>query len=95
MKCQKHFTDEIWQELQLAIIGEQFGEFVAPGDDIIGLSVGVRDREDIVQLWNKDSSLCEQSSAVLQKVQQLLPNVPHMSAFYKAFNTHEAFEGKK
>jgi len=36
----------------LAAIGEQFSDVMAPGDDVVGLSVSPRERDDLLQIWN-------------------------------------------
>jgi hypothetical protein len=52
------------------------------GDEIIGASVNVRERDDIIQLWNKLSHKHEQAT-VIRKIETLLPNVSFLSVFYK------------
>ena len=66
----------------LAAIGEQLGDCVSPKDEIIGISVGRREKEDIVQIWNLDAKY-ESESTVCQKIQQLVPSVRFSFVFYK------------
>jgi len=94
LKCNKNDTSLVWKELLLAAIGEQFNENVSPGDEVGGLSVSIREREDLVQIWNTRSDLAEEAT-VINKVKSLLPNTTFSAIFYKAFQTHQAFEGPK
>jgi hypothetical protein len=72
----------VWSEALLAAIGEQLSDCVASKDEIIGISVGRRDKEDIVQIWNLNAKY-ETEASVCSKMQHLLPNVKFSVVFYK------------
>ena len=94
LKCHKFDSVRVWKELLLAAIGEQFSDRLAEGDEISGLSISVRERDDIIQIWNTQALLQEEAT-VIDKVKELLPDINFPAIFYKAFQTHQAFEGDK
>ncbi|KAF0292051.1 Eukaryotic translation initiation factor 4E type 3-B [Amphibalanus amphitrite] len=94
VKCRKEDSPDVWKELLLAVIGEQFDDFVAEDDDICGVSISIRERDDLIQIWNTNAARHEEAK-VVEKVRSLLPGVKFSAIFYKRHETHHAFEGKK
>lgn len=76
------FQSRVWKELLLAAIGEQFEGHLAPGDEVCGISVSVRERDDLLQIWNYDCSLTNQAT-VMKKVHSLVPDIVFNAEFYK------------
>ena len=46
-----------WQELLLAVIGEQLSLSVHSDDEVCRVSVRIRWDSDVIQIWNQDSDL--------------------------------------
>jgi len=54
---------------------------IGPGDEISGLSVSIRERDDLIQIWNTNSRLSTESN-VIQHVKKLLTGVQFYTVFY-------------
>ena len=56
--------------------------YVVVGDEIGGLSVSIRDRDDVIQIWNVKAELAEQAT-IEDRVKALVPKVAFYAVFYK------------
>ena len=51
-------------------------------DQVSGVSVCCRERDDIIQIWNVRADR-EKQSTIMEKAQSLVPSVKFSAAFYK------------
>jgi len=98
LRVQKKDSNKVWKELLMAAIGEQLGEFVNEKDEVCGVSISIREKEDVLLIWNINAELAKESR-LLECLRQILPDTHFLSTFYKPHVTHHAFEkgpnGKK
>src|SRR3989338_11449296 len=55
LRVRKGFSSKLWEDLILAVVGEQF----QVGDEICGILISVRLHEDIISLWIKSAASLE------------------------------------
>lgn len=67
----KGLTSRYWEELVLAIVGEQFDV----GHEVCGAVVSVRHNEDIISVWNKNADHAEATTKIRDQMKRLL-NLP-------------------
>ena len=60
VRLKKGITSRYWEELILAIIGEQFDV----GHEICGAVVSIRHNEDIISVWNKNADNTEAKNKI-------------------------------
>eukprot|EP01006_Ploeotia_vitrea_P057293 TRINITY_DN68164_c7_g2_i1.p1 TRINITY_DN68164_c7_g2~~TRINITY_DN68164_c7_g2_i1.p1 ORF type:complete len:208 (+),score=21.44 TRINITY_DN68164_c7_g2_i1:39-662(+) len=84
-KVDKQKSEEVWQTLLLAIIGEQFPCVLPQGDDICGVTAkggATTANQLIFQVWHKNQ---EHKAAVFEKLKSLLSKIAELSSmFYKS-----------
>eukprot|EP01125_Pyxidicula_operculata_P008995 TRINITY_DN296_c7_g1_i1.p1 TRINITY_DN296_c7_g1~~TRINITY_DN296_c7_g1_i1.p1 ORF type:complete len:265 (+),score=62.25 TRINITY_DN296_c7_g1_i1:45-839(+) len=71
LKRRSTLLSRLWEELLFAAVGEIFEE-----PDVVGVVVGTRPREDVLYLWNKDSSLKYKIGERLKAILHLPQNCP-------------------
>jgi len=93
MRVRKEDTEFVWKELVLAAVGEQFGPVLSNDDDISGISVSLRQFDNIIHVWNANAS--SNVNAILARIKSIVPNVEIRNPFYKAHREHIAFNASK
>lgn len=91
LKCPKWDSDKVWKEMLLACIGEQLSEHLHEDDGLVGVTIAIRERDDLIQVWNQSASLAQEAQ-VIDVIQNLVPNVAFTASFYKPHQTHHAFK---
>lgn len=90
LRVPKEYTTLVWLQLLLATLGEQFDSSLSSGDEICGISVGIRKKQNVVDIWNKDASNFDQEQ-VLKLVRGLVPEESIENPLYSAHRTQEDF----
>jgi len=76
---------KIWEEVIIAALGEQLRDIVSKYDTVVGVSISIRDRDDIVQVWNDNSEVAEAiTEQLINRVKSLYPQCSgYLNAYYK------------
>lgn len=68
VRLKKGLASKYWEELVLAIIGEQFDV----GSEICGAVISVRGNEDILSVWNKNADNMEATNKIRDQLRRIL-----------------------
>ncbi|ELU43477.1 eukaryotic translation initiation factor 4E class II [Rhizoctonia solani AG-1 IA] len=78
IRLRKGVADRLWEDLILALIGDQFED----EDEVCGCVLSVRIQEDIISIWNKD-----ESNTMSRDTTRRVLNLPPSTTFeYKSHN---------
>mmetsp|Transcript_26423 Transcript_26423/g.26673 ORF Transcript_26423/g.26673 Transcript_26423/m.26673 type:complete len:241 (-) Transcript_26423:150-872(-) len=69
---------KMWQDLVMAAVGEIFEE-----PDVVGISVSIRNREDLISVWNADNRNDEIRFKIGEKLKEILELDPSTMIEYK------------
>lgn len=82
IRLRKGVADRLWEDLILALIGDQFED----EDEVCGCVLSVRIQEDIISIWNKDESNNQVLNRIRETTRRVL-NLPTSTVFeYKSHN---------
>lgn len=79
VRIRKHFTSRSWENLLMAMVGEQF----MVGDEICGVVVSLRFQEDIISIWNKTASDTPATNRIRDTLRRVLNLPPSVVMEYK------------
>ncbi|XP_035220222.1 eukaryotic translation initiation factor 4E type 2-like [Stegodyphus dumicola] len=82
VRLKKGLASRCWEDLILAILGEQF----MVGEEICGAVVSVRFQEDIISVWNKTASDQHTTIRIRDTLKRVLNLPPNTIMEYKTHN---------
>jgi len=83
VRLRKGLASKYWEDLILALIGEQFDS----ADDICGAVLSIRFQEDIISIWNGTSDNQEVKLLIHNKMKEIFSNTPEISIEYKCHDS--------
>ncbi|KAI0630831.1 eukaryotic translation initiation factor 4E class II [Trametes polyzona] len=102
IRLRKGVADRLWEDLVLAVIGDQFdgvdegensqaeapAEGVPPGEwpEICGCTISVRQNEDIISLWNRRDGNAKSKEKIKETIRRVLNLPPTTIMEYKSNN---------
>ncbi|GIY82148.1 eukaryotic translation initiation factor 4E type 2 [Caerostris darwini] len=82
VRLKKGLASRCWEDLLLAILGEQF----MVGDEICGAVVSIRFQEDIISVWNKTANDQNTTIRIRDTLKRVLNLPPNTALEYKTHN---------
>lgn len=82
IRLRKGISSRCWENLILAMLGEQF----MVGDEICGAVISVRFQEDHISLWNRTASDTYTTNRIRDTLRRVLNLPPNAVLEYKTHN---------
>ncbi|KAG8892808.1 hypothetical protein FRC01_013945 [Tulasnella sp. 417] len=84
LRLRKGLADRLWEDLVIAIIGDQFDV----EDGICGCVLSVRGSEDILSVWNRDERDADAKARIRDGIRKALNLPPATIMEYKSFQSN-------
>jgi len=88
VKIRKEDANYVYQQVVLAVVGEQLSSILNEADDICGITLSVRNNENMLVIWNKAANLMNQKQ-IESYLTRLLPKARFQIVGYKAHKAEE------
>lgn len=93
MRFPRQQIEDVWRDLCLAAIGENFYSVLRPGDNINGVTVSIRRTDVVVQVWNKLAEQEPEEKRIITHItDNILKKYTISESFYKPCQHHESYD---
>lgn len=93
MRFARDKIEEVWRDLCLAAIGENFYSILRPNDTINGVTVSIRRSDVVVQVWNKLAEEEPEAKRIISHITNvILKSYTISESFYKPCQHHESYD---
>ncbi|UYV81009.1 EIF4E2, partial [Cordylochernes scorpioides] len=82
VRLKKGLASRCWEDLLLAILGDQF----TVGDEICGAVISIRLQEDIISVWNRTANEPATTNQIRETLKRVLALPPNTIMEYKTHN---------
>jgi len=93
-KLPKEDVNDVWLQLSLRVIGEQFFQFIHKDDEICGITFSQRKNDAVIAIWQRTASLVDVKS-LTAVVQSFLPGVSLSDPTYRVHRANDNFSEKQ
>ena len=90
IKAQKYQTSKYWEDLLLAMLGEQFTE----ENFVVGMVLKLRPMYDKIDIWIRDSTKADKIASTKSDVARMI-QVPESELEYEVFKEIQAKDAEK
>lgn len=93
-KLPKDDVNDVWLQLALRVIGEQFCQYIHKDDEICGITFSQRKADSVISIWQRNASLVDVKSFA-SVVQSFVPEVTLSDPTYRVHRANDNFSEKQ